>query len=338
MSEYYESPVAAQEQAEENKIVNKALTNLPTPEISGLKLAEDVEINGLTLNKLDTTNNVVWVMTELEGWWTLPEPELPELTRGWGDGSYDAIGRYTDRLITLEGSFIPTDPANAANARIQLLQAINLVKTQDGGWLKVEEPGGTRAANVRLNGQPEIASVGARGRHDFSIGLKAADPIKYEWYDSSPDGDGTRSNVITSGGSANVFNYGDTAVPVIIEIYDDALTSSTSAPATILNSTNGQTIEIIDTTYWNTAVGDYTLSETLQIDTLEREILSVTDSVETANTLNTTQTVVSGRAKASVLVGWIYLEPGANQIEFEDTSNASSSAKCKVIYRSGWLY
>lgn len=338
MSEYYETIPDTQAQAEENKIVNKALTRLPAPEISGLKLAQDVEINGLTLNKLDTTNNVVWVMTELEGWWNLPEPELPELTRGWGDGSYDAIGRYTDRLITLEGSFIPTDPADAANARAQLLQAINLVKTQDGGWLKVNEPGGTRAANVRLNGQPEIASVGARGRHNFSIGLKASDPIKYEWFDASPDNDGTRSTVISSGGSANVVNYGDTSVPVIIEIYDDALTASTSAPATILNSTNGQTIEIIASTNWNSVVGDYTLSETIQIDTLEREILSITDSVETANTLNTTQTVTSGRAKASVLVGWIYLDPGTNQIEFEDTSNSSSTAKCKIIYRSGWLY
>lgn len=337
MSEYYEPIPDTQAQAEENKIVNKALTPYPDPYLSGLKLAEDIEINGLKLNRLDTENNVVWVMTELEGWWNLPEPEMPELTRGWGDGSYDAIGRYTDRLITLEGSFIPTDPTSVANARTQLLQAINLVKTQDGAWLKVDEPGGTRAANVRLSGRPEIVSVGARGRHDFSIGLKAADPIKYEWYDASPDGDGTRSNTISSGGSANVWNYGETAVPVIIEITGE-ITAEPSTPATILNSTTGQAIEIVASTRWEDEGDVFTISETLQIDTLEREVLLVTDSVENADPSQTSQTVTSGRAKISVLAGWIYLEPGKNQIEFEDTSNLSSTAECKIIYRSGWLY
>jgi len=37
---------------------------------------------------------------------------------------------------------------------------------------------------VRLSGPPNIETVTARGRTEFSIGLRAADPIKYEFLDT----------------------------------------------------------------------------------------------------------------------------------------------------------
>lgn len=185
MSEYYEPTIVDQDaQSEENKLVRKALTRLPEPYLSGLKLNADVEINGLVLNTIDA-NNVVWVVSDIDGWWNLPESEIPDLPRGWGDGSYDAIGRFSTRVLTLSGSFLTQDPDQVATARSTLLNAVNLVKT--GGWLIVDE-NPKKAAYVRLSGSPQVRSVSARGRHDFSIGLVANDPIKYEYVEGNADG------------------------------------------------------------------------------------------------------------------------------------------------------
>ncbi len=311
MANYYEpiipDPVA---QAEENKLVNTALSKLPTPYLSGLKLKADVEINGLTLNTIDS-NGVVWVCTDIGGWWTLPEPELPDLPRGWGDGSYDAIGRWANRMITLTGSFMPQKPEDAPAARATLINAVNLVKT--GGWLIVNE-NPTRAAYVRLSGAPDIHSVNARGRHDFSIGLKAVDPIKYEYVDGNSDGYNYKD--ISSGGSNTFTNSGNVPVPLVFEI-TGGLTSTSDSPALITMPATGDTITIVDSV---------TSSQSLELDTHNREVLLVQGD-----------TVVNGRAKAAVLVDWMYLPPGTSTIEFEDTSNASSSAKCRVYWRSGWI-
>lgn len=284
MPEYYEPPVDSALQAEENKLVNTALSKLQQPYISGLKLNADIALyktsteTSLTLNTIDD-NNVVWVVSDIDGWWTLPESELPDLPRGWGDGSYDAIGRWSNRLLTLTGSFLPQSPVDATTARNQLLAfTSNLMKEAGAGYLIVDEGeytssqilgadydnndaencthtftvakghefvagdyvkvrgvspmqynmtsvlvlsttdetvtvsvgtydissetsgnatwvgGGViskplrKAAKVRLSGVPMITSVNARGRHDFSIGLKAVDPIKYEFVTGHPEG------------------------------------------------------------------------------------------------------------------------------------------------------
>jgi hypothetical protein len=316
-NQYYEpnniDPIS---QALENKLVNNALSPLPTPYISGLKLNADISINGLTLNTVDS-NNVIWVMSDLQGWWTLPDSELPDLPRGWGDGSYDAIGRWANRNITLTGSFLPQKPQDAAAARNSLIQALSLVKT--GGWLIVNETP-TRAAYVRLSGTPDISSVNAKGRHDFSIGLKAVDPIKYEWVDGASDG--YNSITVAEGStSATVLNTGNTPVPLIFEI-TGALSPSGDQPATIINDVTGDTISI---------VGSTTSSQRLEIDTYNREVLIVTGAEPDT-------TVVNGRSKAAVLIDWMYLEPGVpTTFSFDDPANGSSTASCKILWRSGWI-
>lgn len=318
MSDYYENVnINAAAQAEENRLVNRALTKLPAPYISGLKLEGGISINGLALNTIDS-NGVVWVVTEIDGWWTLPEPELPDLPRGWGDGSYDAVGRYANRLITLNGSFLPQDPSDASAARAALMQAVNLVKT--GGWLVVDEDPSSefpRAAYVRLSGVPQITSVNARGRHDFSVGLKAVDPTKYEYVDGAFDG--YRAATIASGGNITVTNHGNVPVPVVFEITGALAGVSSSSPATIfLGNTAGTdpTIKIIGTT---------TSAQTLEIDTYNREVLLVEGN-----------TVLNGRSKAAVLVDWIYLQPGQNKLNFRDPS-VGTTASCRVLWRSGWI-
>jgi hypothetical protein len=323
MPEYYE-PVSPDPgaQAEENKLVNTALSPLPVPYISGLKLNADIEINGLTLNTIDG-NNVIWVVSDIDGWWTLPEPELPDLPRGWGDGSYDAIGRWANRIITLNGSFLPQSPEDAPAARTALINAVNLVKT--GGWLKVNEDSYVRASYVRLSGAPIITSVNARGRHDFSIAFKAVDPIKYEYVDGADDGynfvEIPNGSISGAGSVPTITNYGNTPVPVVFAI-TGGLYSDTEDSAFIVNNTTTKTITLVGTT---------TASQALEVDTKNREILLVTDPGQPS------ETVENGRAKAAVLVDWIYLNPGVNEIEYYDSGNVSSSSICTVYWRSGWV-
>lgn len=381
---YYEPNVDPLLQAEENKKVNLALTPLQRPYLSGLKLNADISIGNLTLNTIDA-NNVVWVVTDLEGWWSHPEPDVPDLARGWGDGSYDSKGRYEAREITLEGSFFAPDPSLVAAARNQLIEATDLV--YEGGWLIVDE-NPSKSAFVRLSGRPEIVSASARGRVDFSIGLRAADPIKYEWVSGSTDG--YEYVDISSGDSDVLENTGNTKVPAVFEI-TGGLTSNTSSTAVIQNLSRLERIDIIDSVQ---------ATDTLEIDTYNREVLLVSNTTATItnvsgdgtfitytanNSFTEGQTVVisgvdpsgyntssegvtlysanstafvtlgnvtasyvsggtasvasvsSSRGKVKTLIDWIYLDPGLNTITFEDTSNPSSNAICRVYFRSGWI-
>lgn len=320
MTNYYDYSTDPLAQGEENKLVNTALTKYPAPYLSGLKLNEDIVFNDLVLNKIDD-NGVVWVVSEIEGWWTLPEPELPDLPRGWGDGSYDAKGRWANRIITLNGSFMPQRPEDAAAARNSLIQAANLVKT--GGWLIVYEDGTSengKAAYVRLSGAPQITSVNARGRHDFSIGLKAVDPIKYEYVDGNPDG--YNSATITLGGQATVENTGNVPVPVIFAL-TGGVSASDSNYWSIINNTTAETINLISSV---------NSSDVLELDTYNREVIKVTP------VQNGDDIVVNARNKAAVLVDWIYLEPGNNVIKYEtDNNTVSNSYSCQILWRSGWI-
>ena len=86
-------------QVQETDVVNDALRkvhpgDLEThPYITGLKLEGDISINGLVLNTIDE-NKVVWVCTDIKGWWSLPTPEVPNIPRGLDDGAYDVRGRW----------------------------------------------------------------------------------------------------------------------------------------------------------------------------------------------------------------------------------------------------
>jgi hypothetical protein len=299
-------------QAIENKLVNLALSKLPQPHLTGLKLKSDIVLGDLILNTIDS-NGVVWVVNDLNGWWSLPEVETQDLPRGWGDGSYDAKGRFANRLITLTGSFLTQSPDQAVAARDALFRAIDLV--YQGGWLIVRE-NPDKYAWVRLSGTPEIQNVSARGRTDFSIGLKAVDPIKYELVGN--DVDSLNSTTIAMGGSATITNSGNTRVPVLFEV-DGALTASASSPVaiTLTSATPDKVINIV--------LSQSQTADTLSIDTYKREVLFNGQGYETGQG--------SSRRRVSTLVDWFDLEPGANTITFTGTGNAT----CTVLFRSGWI-
>lgn len=179
------------------------------------KLASDIRIllpdnSYLNFNNIDG-NGTIWVCSDIEGWWNLAEPSIPNIERGFGDGSFDVSGRNLARDLTFNGSILITEGDRASiaqsskDARINLLRAFDLVKR--GTWLIVDEDEYKRACFVRLNGRPNISTVNSRGRIDFSIGLRAPDPIKYEWIEDSSAEDsilsGRYNYTFLSGGSGD---------------------------------------------------------------------------------------------------------------------------------------
>jgi hypothetical protein len=199
-------------QAEENQYVRTALTPLPIPNITGMQLNADIVLADLVLNTIDE-DGTVWVCTDIDGWWTSAQPEVPDITRGTQDGSYDITGRYASRNLTLSGVFVPQDPANISKAREKLIAAVNLVRKST--WLRTNEQP-TKAAKVWLVGQPQIQTVNARGRTEFSIPLRAPDPIKYQWNDEIQDGTLTISVPVKD--AKQVVNEGNTRVTAYLEV------------------------------------------------------------------------------------------------------------------------
>lgn len=227
-------------QGYENKQVNKSLTPLPIPHITGMKLQEDISLNNFVFNKIDEYG-VVWVITDISGWWQHPSPEMLDIKRGWGDGSYDVKGRWNAREITLEGVILCPDPSLAAAARNRLVTATNLVYS--GAWLKTNESP-IKASWVRLSGEPKFESVSARGRIEFSIGLRAADPLKYEWNASDPDGYFNSEILCKSAspsrtGLGTITNNGNFPVRTYITV-----TGPIVGPAVVSNNTNEEFITI----------------------------------------------------------------------------------------------
>lgn len=237
-------------QSYETSKVNKSLTPVPFPHITGMKLEEDISINGFVLNRIDEYG-VVWVCTDIKGWWQPPSPDMLDIKRGWGDGSYDVKGRWSARELTLEGVILTPDPTLLAAARNRFVTAINLVYA--GGWLKTNE-NPTKAAWVRLSGEPNFETTTARGRTEFSIGLRAADPLKYEWNDTDPNGFFSeeilcRSVTPLRSGNATITNNGNFPVRTYITVVGPIV-----GPAVIENTTNDEFITITGTLRGQTIV------------------------------------------------------------------------------------
>ena len=238
LNEYIDEPT----QAQETKKVDKGLSPVPYPKITGLKLDAGISLGSLILNTIDE-NGVVWVCTDIEGWWNHPEPDIDDIPRGYGDGSYDVRGRYQARQLTLNGVFLVPDASYVAAARSKLIENTDLVYT--GNWLITNE-NPPKASYVRLSGRPEINTVNPRGRTEFSIGLRAPDPLKYEWFAGNELGyrsvviPGQSASPVVSG-QGSVVNTGNAYAPVVLEI-----TGPLTGPGVIQNVTTNEEITIIE--------------------------------------------------------------------------------------------
>lgn len=245
-------------QDKETTSVNKAMGPVPYPNITGMELNADVRLNDLVFNTIDE-NGVVWVCTDMQGWWGQPDPEVADISRGLGDGSYDVRGRYASRVITFSGVFFPPNKDAVAAARDKLVRAIDLVKT--GGWLIADEQP-SRASFVRLVSRPEILTTNSRGRTEFTFELRAADPIKYEWVYGNEFGRNVERINVNS--NLVVRNVGNTPVPCILEIHGPL-----AAGTVISNSDNIQSITLEQPLRGKTAVTNVSsYSRSAQIVTL----------------------------------------------------------------------
>jgi hypothetical protein len=275
------------------------------------------------------------------------------------------------------------------SAREKLIEATSLVYTN--AWLYVnEEP--TKVAKVRLSGKPNIETVTPRGRTDFSIGLRAPDPIKYEWNWEDTHGYSQvvipAKNVATSEtGTRTVTNNGNTQVSVILEI-----TGPMTGPGEIYNAATDELITTVQPLRSATMVGVTNKALTSNVVTLttntahnfvsgDAVTVSISDATfdgthtilsipsNTALTYgvtaaNVASTGASGtaaiivdileidtyakevafnggtdatRSMVDTLVDWIVLDPGDNEITFEDTGQVNGTASLRVYYRSGWI-
>lgn len=227
-------------QAEENYYVNTGLATLFPDDIKKLKLEGNIVLGDFIFNTIDE-NGVVWVVTDMPGWWSTPEAEVGDISRAAGDGGYDVPGRYASRSFELQGSILVSHPSKVEAARDRLIEACNLV--YNGTWLKTgSNP--IRASFVYMVGQVETEVVSDRGRMEFTIPLRATDPIKYFWNDEDPDGYLTqeipvRNLAVGSDGSRTIENVGNYRVPCFLEV-----TGPFASPGTIFNRTTEQLIII----------------------------------------------------------------------------------------------
>jgi DNA/RNA endonuclease YhcR with UshA esterase domain len=228
------------DQKKESYLVDRGLTPVQQDPITKLKLEGNIVLNDFIFNTIDD-EDVVWVITDIDNWWNTTDAEMPDVERGFGDGSYDVQGRYKSRKLTLKGSFLVPNASRVEAARDRLVAAADLV--YKGAWLKT----GTnpiRASWVRVEGSISFNTNNVRGRTEFSIPLRAADPIKYAWNPADPEGYETielpiKNATVPGSGIAVVTNIGNYPVPVYLEI-----TGPVQSPATIYNRTTDELIII----------------------------------------------------------------------------------------------
>jgi hypothetical protein len=142
----------------------------------------------------------------------------------------------------LEGVFLPPNASYVAAARNKLIEATSLVYRN--AWLYVNETP-TKASKVRLSGKPDIETVNPRGRTEFSIGLRAPDPIKYGWnWEQAYGYESTtipcKNTATAETGIAIINNDGNINVNVILEV-----TGPSTGPLSIYNAGSDQELVII---------------------------------------------------------------------------------------------
>jgi len=263
------------EQRRESYLVDRGLTLIEPDPVTKLKLDANIVLNDFVFNTIDDFD-VVWVVTEIEGWWSTPEANLPSVEKGFGDGAYDVQGRYMSRSLTLQGSFLVPHPNLVQPARDRLVKAANLV--YDGAWLKA----GTnpiRSSFVRLAGSIEFNTVNSRGRTNFSIPLRAADPIKYAWNPADPEGYEVvelpvKNSLTGTTGTTTVENVGNYPVPIYFEI-----TGPVQSPATIFNRTTNELIILTQRIRGREAEQLINKQLTFNVETLE-DVATITTTNE----------------------------------------------------------
>jgi len=166
--------------------------------VGGFCLSEDINVNGLLLNHRDA-NNTLWLCTGIEGWWTLPPSEIPDVPKPYWDGSLLTTGRYQSRTITISGLFIPPHPSLVWYNRDAILRACGIVRgvgllamcgneTPDLNEFTAQgdpfyDP--PKMAIIQANDVPLIETTKTSGFTQFSLSFRSVNPAKISVYEQN---------------------------------------------------------------------------------------------------------------------------------------------------------
>lgn len=309
----------------------------------------DVRLGNIIFNAYDR-NGVAWVLTDLDGWWDLPEVSLPDDPRPFEmDGSYYTPGRYMPRVISLQGVLVPPAsmqygapagfPARdlAGYARQVLGAGSNIVR--NAAILQVDEET-PKQAIVQLAAKPSFKNSRVNGVIEFQIQLKAGDPRKYSQLETQLLGAGVSRSTsgrhyprvyplkyitsdgappVTGGAPVTTASGNGTVVAENVGTYNTGAVIRLYGPIStpyIENIEQGKHMRF----HLDIAEGDY-----LEINLLERSVM-----------LNGT---TNRRATMEVKSRWFMLEPGTNTIRFNgDPLGSGAQPTMDITYRSAWLY
>lgn len=301
----------------------------------------------LVFNDYDE-DGTLWLVSQVTGWWTTPDPDSIDTERGWSDGSYYDTGRYKARVFTIAGTFIPKESNGhyVQRARDRLIRAVATIRRTGVAFIAKEADTTApppfsstddytniaKYSFVLPSGAPLIDTVSMTGRNDWAITFRAPDPTKYSVtpapvaaFESHPtfysDFDATYalySNAIATGltysgteGNVNqvdVNNIGNYRTPCTIQLTGPV----TAPPLTISNAATGQSIVITHT------VG---AGQVLKIDTNTRRV--------------TLDGAYDYRYYLAPDVDWIYIDPGVNTIQADTGTNPD--ALLELQFRHGWI-
>jgi hypothetical protein len=323
----------------------KLLSDFTIAHVNGTEDIQSADV-ALAFNAVDD-DGTLWIVSQVVGWWTTPEPDSIDTERGWSDGSYYDTGRYKARVFTVTGTFIPkvSNGHYVQKARDRLLRAVNTVRRTGVAFIAKEAdvtapaPIGSddyttiaKYSYVLPSGAPLIDTVSMTGRNDWAITFRAPDPTKYSVtpapvavFESNPmfysvfvttyalysDVTATGFTYSALEGNVNaidVTNIGNYRTPCMIRVTGPIA----ATPLTIVNNTTGQTITITHT------VG---AGEVLLIDTNARRV--------------SLDGVYDYRYYLAPDVDWIYVAPGINNITAD--TNTNPDATIELQFRHGWI-
>jgi len=158
-----------------------------------LCLSEDINVNGLLLNHRDR-NNTIWLCTGVEGWWTLPPSELPDIPKPYWDGSMLTTGRYLMRTVTISGCFIPPDASWVRYNRDALIRSAAVVRGvgllamcgNESPEITLDHPffDPPKMAIIQMADVPLIETTKPNGFTQFSMSFRCVQPTKLSVYEN----------------------------------------------------------------------------------------------------------------------------------------------------------
>lgn len=305
-------------------------------------LAGDIRLGDMVFNTIDN-NGTIWTISDIDGWWSIPQVDVPVSQRARDeDGAYDDSGRYLAREFTLSGVFLPRSPDLLEVSRARLINELDAVRKTV--TLRVDETP-PRRMTVRLAGRTMIQTVRQSGLTEFSVELRAADPVKYSLERmSSPGEDNDAPVAIGAGLSAgprsypraydtstdNVREYGVAGAPNTISIVNEGNYNSPPIVRIYGPVTNPR----VELSNWEGKEPSEPVEEMSFVITLQAgEVLEINVKEKTV-LLNG---AVSRRGTMTFQSDWFTLRPGVSTIRYSALTAPGNTTMLDIEAYSAWL-